>query len=91
MTGVHIDDLPGYRRLARALLGQVVEDLRNPVECTEAAAWLFDDDDFEIITWRRDVCDLADVNLERTRKAALAADTHQLTIMARMLYNTEEK
>lgn len=71
--------------LWRAFFGQLLKDLAHPVERAEAWAWLFDDTDPELVRYRSDLCDMADVSLDGMRRVVERATPEQLRRAAEIL------
>lgn len=72
-------------RLWRAFIARALRDLAIPSERAEASAWLHNDSDPDLVEYRQQICDVADVSLDGLRRVVERADKAALELAADML------
>jgi hypothetical protein len=87
-----VDNHQAMSDLYRALLAQVVLDMRSDAERFDAAEWLFGTEDPVVNQWRDLVCLAADVNLDGLRASVRDAngDFERIGLISDLLRRARE-
>lgn len=80
-------DVAAMRGLARAIVATVVADmyLHGGRHRDEAMLWLFDEKRRDLVAWREQLCELADIDLHQLRRVVQIATKAQLVDLARWM------